>query len=349
MDVLRKNLVYFFILFISLYYTQGYCQESMLRDNISVVNAIQLVEKTYNVKIFYQSHWFDNDLIGNNFVPDKANTDLDFILKNTGYRYISYSENYFIILKKSSQIDEERIMSLPEFRAYDMSNKYLLTGDVYAEKEEEKLIGATIFIDELDTGTISDVYGKFRLNIPPGKYHIRINSVGFFEETREIEMLKDTAIRFSLASEVVRLNEVVIREDAEDANISDAYLGITKLDIQTIKSIPALMGEVDVVRSLLMLPGVSSVGEASTGFNVRGGSVDQNLVLLDETPIFNTSHLFGLFSVFNQDVVKNVTLLRGGIPVRYGGRRSAVREGRTEENLTDKFEMKGGIGLISSR
>jgi len=346
---LKKYFIYLFLLILFISAKPGFCQVTADIDYISVAQAIKQVEERYGVKVFYLEEWFDGiDFIGE--MPGvTAVEDVAYILRNTGYRCIAYSRDYLVVLKKGSQLEQERILALAEYRVYDPDKILTLSGSVISEKEEEMVIGATVYIEELDTGTITNANGNFRIEIPSGKYHILVNSVGLLEEDREIELLSDTQIQVSMASEVVELSEVVIREDVEDANISDVYVGITKLDIQTIKNMPAFMGEVDVVRSLLMLPGVSSVGEASTGFNVRGGSVDQNLILLDETPVFNTSHLFGLFSVFNQDAIDNVTLLRGGIPARYGGRLSSVLDIRSNEHQAETLEMKGGIGLVSSR
>ncbi len=143
--------------------------------------------------------------------------------------------------------------------------------------------------------------------------------------------------------------EVTITGEAEDLNISGIQMSMTRLSIKTIEAIPAFLGEVDVIRSLTLLPSVNTVGEGASGFNVRGGDIDQNLILLDDAPVFNSSHVFGFFSVFNPDVVKNVTLMTGGIYAKYGGRLSSILDIKQNEGNYKKFSAKGGIGIVSSR
>lgn len=227
--------------------------------------------------------------------------------------------------------------------------QYTLNGYIKDARNGETLIGATVVVQGTQRGVATNVYGFYSLSLEPGTYTIVFDYLGFQPQTREFTLDKDTKADIELAEETETLSEVVVIGEAEDKNVTDIEMSTNKLDIQTIKSMPTLLGEVEIIRSLQLLPGVSSVGEGATGFNVRGGSVDQNLVLLDEAPVYNSSHLFGFFSVFNPDAVKDVKLYKGGIPSRYGGRLSSILDVRMKEGNSKGFTMNGGVGLIFSR
>ncbi|MEO1259040.1 MAG: TonB-dependent receptor [Bacteroidota bacterium] len=213
----------------------------------------------------------------------------------------------------------------------------------------ETLIGATVFIKELGTGTTSNEYGFYSISIPPAVYEVEFSYIGFANWTETIDLTQNVKLDVELNENAEDLVEVVVSAESENRNVSDREMSVNRLDVATIKKMPTLLGEVEVLRSIQLLPGVSSVGEGASGFNVRGGSVDQNLVLLDEAPVYNSSHLFGFFSVFNPDAVKDVKLYKGGIPSRYGGRLSSILDVRMKEGNNKKFAMKGGVGLIFSR
>ncbi|MEL6987580.1 MAG: TonB-dependent receptor, partial [Bacteroidota bacterium] len=186
--------------------------------------------------------------------------------------------------------------------------KNTLSGYVKDASNGETLIGATIYVVELGVGATSNEYGFYSLSIPKGSYTIEYAYLGFETNRLEVALDSDRKIDVELLAEGVQLEEVVVSSEAEDRNVTQLEMSVNKLDVQTIKEMPALLGEVEIIRSIQLLPGVSSVGEGASGFNVRGGSIDQNLVLLDEAPVFNSSHLFGFFSVFNPDAVKDVKL-----------------------------------------
>jgi len=228
-------------------------------------------------------------------------------------------------------------------------NDVTLNGYILDGTSGESLIGATTYITELGIGASSNAYGFYSITIPSGKYVIEYAYLGFESTRIELELLENTSYDIELFEEATQLEEVVILADSEDKNVSDVEMSTNKLDVSTIKKMPTLLGEVEIIRSLQLLPGVSSVGEGASGFNVRGGSIDQNLVLLDEAPVFNSSHLFGFFSVFNPDAVKDVKLYKGGVPSRYGGRLSSILDVRMKEGNSKNLEINGGIGFIFSR
>ena len=226
---------------------------------------------------------------------------------------------------------------------------HTIKGYIRDVASNEDLVGASVIVAELGSGTVTNVYGFYSLTLPEGEYTINYSYVGYKTISERIDLKKDITnnIKLELNQEV--LKEVVVTAEQSDANVTSVEMSVEKIDIQTIKKIPQLLGEADVIKSLQLRPGVSSVGEGASGFNVRGGNIDQNLILLDESPVYNSSHLFGFFSVFNPDAVKEVTLYKGGIPARYGGRLSSVMDVRQREGNSRQFSGQGGIGVLFSR
>ncbi len=227
--------------------------------------------------------------------------------------------------------------------------KATISGYLTSGSDGESLIGATVFIRELGAGTSSNEYGFYSLSVPVGKHILEYGYLGFEPVKQEIDLKSNLKLDIELFEESAVLEEIVVKSEAENKNVAELQMSVEKLDIQTIQKLPTLLGEVEIIRSLQLLPGVSTVGEGATGFNVRGGSIDQNLVLLDEAPVYNSSHLFGFFSVFNPDAVKDVKLYKGGIPSRYGGRLSSILDVRMKEGNSKQLAINGGIGTIFSR
>lgn len=227
--------------------------------------------------------------------------------------------------------------------------KFTISGYVKSAANGEEMIGATVAVPELNTGVSTNVYGYYAISLPAGKYKVRYSYLGYDDQIKEIDLNKDIQLNVELIESVNELDVVEVEAEGARKNVESVEMSVNKIDSKTIKKIPALLGEADVVKSVLLLPGVSTVGEGSTGFNVRGGGIDQNLVLLDEAPVYNSSHLFGFFSVFNPDAVKNVSLIKGGIAPRYGGRLSSILDIRMKEGNKKEFAGSGGVGLIFSR
>jgi hypothetical protein len=235
------------------------------------------------------------------------------------------------------------------FSYLQAQDKITLNGVVRDAANNETLYGVNIIFPGLNTGTVTNEYGFYSLKIPAGKHQISVSYLGYQTLSQEIQIEKSESLNFNLEESSEILEEVVITEDFERVNIRSPEMSVTKLEINTIKNLPVVFGEVDIVKSLLLLPGISNAGEGSSGFNVRGGAVGQNLILLDEATIYNASHLFGLFSVFNPDAIKNLKLYKGGIPAKYGGRVSSVLDIYQKDGNSKNFHANGGIGLISSR
>ncbi|QLC65669.1 TonB-dependent receptor [Flavobacterium sp. LPB0248] len=227
--------------------------------------------------------------------------------------------------------------------------KFTLSGTIIDSKNNETLIGVNIFIPSLKIGTTTNEYGFYSLSVPKGEYEIEISYVGYQTIQKHISLNQDKKSNFSIKEGGEELQEVVITENKGKINVKSPEMSVNKLSISTIKKMPVVLGEVDVIKSILLLPGVTNAGEGASGFNVRGGGADQNLILLDEATIFNSSHVFGFFSVFNPDAIKDLKLYKGGIPARYGGRASSVLEIYQKDGSSKDFHMNGGIGIISSR
>ena len=227
--------------------------------------------------------------------------------------------------------------------------KVTVSGTVYDNANNETLIGVSIFFPELNAGTSTNEYGFYSLTIPKGTYKIQISYLGFTSITEPITLTDNVTKNYKLNEEAESLGEIIIESDIEKLNVRTPQMSVNKLTSSTIKKIPVVLGEADIIKSLILLPGVTSAGEGASGFNVRGGAADQNLILLDEAIVFNSSHLFGFFSVFNPDVIKDVKLYKGGIPARFGGRLSSVLDIYQKEGNSKEFKLTGGIGLVSSR
>ena len=226
---------------------------------------------------------------------------------------------------------------------------YTLNGYVNDAETGEVLIGATVYVNELNSGTITNSYGFYSLTLAEGEYNIDFRYIGYESSSKEIDLVSNQKLDIELSSLDIQLQDVVVSDVAEDYNVSSVEMSTSKLDISRVAEIPTFLGENDIIKAIQLLPGVSSVGEGASGFNVRGGSVGQNLVLLDEAPVYNSSHLLGFLSVFNPDAVKDLKLYKGGIPSRYGGRISSILDIRMKDGNSKKTSVSGGIGSIFSR
>ena len=227
--------------------------------------------------------------------------------------------------------------------------RFTLSGSISEEKSNETLIGVNIIFPEISAGTTTNEYGFYSITLPEGTYKLIVSYLGFSTISETITLTQDITKNLSLSDSLESLDEIVITENIEKLNIKTPQMSVTKITSSTIKDIPVVLGESDIIKAITLLPGVTNAGEGSSGFNVRGGSADQNLILLDEATIYNSSHLFGFFSVFNPDAIKDLKLYKGGIPARYGGRVSSVLDIYQKEGNSKEFHLNGGIGIVSSR
>ena len=240
------------------------------------------------------------------------------------------------------------LFSIVTFSSYSQE-KFTLSGTISDTKNKETLIGVNIYIVEAKASLSTNEYGFYSVTLPSGEYTILTSYLGYEDTEDKINLTQNIKKNFLLSENSQQLQEVIITDNKKRAEIRKPEMSVNKLSIQTVKQMPVILGEVDILKSILTLPGVTNAGEGQSGFNVRGGSADQNLVLLDEATIYNSSHLFGFFSVFNADAIKDLKLYKGGIPARFGGRLSSVLDIYQKEGNKNGFHMNGGIGLISSR
>jgi hypothetical protein len=227
--------------------------------------------------------------------------------------------------------------------------KATLSGHIHDKSTGEDLIGATVYVKEIKSGTTSNIYGFYSISLVSGQYTVVYSYVGFTPLEKTFDLKENITFDVDLTMANQELEGVVITGEAVNANVTQAEMSSIKMDTKTIKQIPALMGEVDIIKAIQLLPGVQSISEGSSGFSVRGGSLDQNLIQLDEATVYNASHLMGFFSVFNNDAIKDVKLYKGDIPASSGGRLSSLLDVRMKDGNTKRFSGTGGIGTISSR
>ncbi len=261
---------------------------------------------------------------------------LDYSFRNTNVAYVNKGKHIVLMKKiKNKPVQTAKLVTV--------------SGQIIDAITQEPLFGAGIQVIGKQKGAGTDFDGKYSFKIEEGTYELDVQSVGYVSQKKTVTLTGDITINFQLKPNVNEIEEVVILTERPDKNVQSVEMGTVKMDIEEIKKIPPFMGEVDVVKSLQTLPGVTTVGEGASGFNVRGGAIDQNLVLLDYAPIYSSSHLFGFFSVFNSDAVKDVQLYKGSIPAKYGGRASSVLDVRQKEGSYEKFGAEGGVGVVSSR
>ena len=339
-------------------------------ESVKLDQALEQIEEKFRIQVFYRASDMPDRNISIASISEDLDVSLTQLLKNTSLGYLQYSARTYIVAPKnllernydatyfqrSAESDavastEIELEELEVGSADSETNQGIASvqGFITDDATKDPLIGATLYIEEAQVGTTTDEIGKFTLDLPVGVYTVTINSVGYVENKVRWKVLGEGFVDMALSQEAVRLGEVVISSEALNENISRTEVGLEILDVAEIKKLPSFLGEADVMKSLLLLPGVSSVGEGSGGINVRGGTVDQDLIMQDGMYLFNTSHVLGLFSLFNPDLVKNVNLYRGSMPARYGGRLSSVLDVDLKEGSYQQFAANGGVGLISSR
>ena len=228
-------------------------------------------------------------------------------------------------------------------------NSFTISGYVQDNSNNELIIGASVIVKELQIGTVTNNYGFFSLTLVKGDYDLIFQSLGFEDQSLNFSLDRNISVNIFLNENIESLDEVILSKNVEDVDLELPLLSMNILSGKTIRQTPVVFGESDLLKTIQLLPGVSSAGEGASGFNVRGGAADQNLILFDEAIIYNSSHLFGLFSVFNSDAIKEVKLYKGGIPSSYGGRISSVLDVYQKDGNNQKLQANGGIGSISSR
>ncbi|MGH2563016.1 MAG: carboxypeptidase-like regulatory domain-containing protein, partial [Ginsengibacter sp.] len=352
-------------------------------NNTKFPDFVNAVEANTSYHFYYDESELDSFTVNAKLVNESLDDALKQVFSGTNFRYsVDPLDHVFIVKNKPLQTtlaadffspdkktngEEEEVSPIENVKNKKTKNAFtenklfeigskssakksnaILTGFVTDIKNGEALPGASIYIDSAFTGLVTDQFGYYSVTVKPGIHTLEVNSIGMKEALRHITVYADGKLNIEMKDEIPRLKNVIITAEKR-SNIRSTQMGIDRLSVKVIKDIPVVFGEADILRVVLTLPGVTSVGEASTGFNVRGGSADQNLILFYGTTVYNPSHLLGFFSAFNPDVVKGVELYKSVIPVKYGGRLSSVLDVDTKDGNDKKISGTGGIGLLTSK
>jgi len=354
-------------------------------DSTSFLNFVDNIEKENSVKFYFNKSWLNNVIVKQTHTPTNLSRvlydtfkglnlnyliDGSNILITCNYKiYATLPDNFFdsginIIKNNSDSISldytflhqektkvidsSNKIIYIGNKTNRSLSNQALVSGIVRDEENGEPIPGAQVYVKTRGIGTVTDAFGHYVIALPIGSNEILFKYFGKKESTIPIMAYKDGTLNVSMKGNLVQLKEVVVTGDREN-KVNNLKMGMLQMNIEELKLLPSSMGEVDIIKSALLLPGVQTVGEGSSGFNVRGGSADQNLILLDEAPIFNSSHLFGFFSIFNPEIVKDFELYKCGIPARYGGRVSSVFDITARQGNLKKFNVSGGISPVTAK
>lgn len=339
--------------------------------NATVQEVLAHLESNYNLDVFYKDEDIPEKSITQQFSDEPLDEFMTKVLSQTAAGYFLYrntevvivprqlvddvySVKYYQALEGSDDEEEfstqkENIRDIGSIENLSPTGKVLVRGNVKDEQTDEEIIGATVIWPESGVSTITDANGNFETIIEAGIQSLEIKYLGYVDLVQKFNALSDGDLRFSLFKEAVTIDEVTITGRAVDESVESAQIGVATIDVKTIKKLPTFLGEADVIKSILLNPGVSSIGEGATGFNVRGGEVDQNLVMQDEAFLFNSSHALGFYSTFNTDLINKVDLYKGNIPAQYGGRLASVMDVEMRNGNFEKFDIKGGVGPVASR
>lgn len=343
------------------------------------------IEKTIPVKIYYTNKWVDSLYLNVKSDNEPLNTLFDKSISKNGLSFIITDDNKLVLSKgytiktnfkkeyleyleknlakidtttytRSEPKKTEELLINDEYKIFKIGNpsgqstdgRAILSGTITNPTTGEALAGVVIYVGKLKVGAVTNSVGFYSIELPKGQYQVEYRMVGMRQTIRNIIMYSDGILNVTLYENTNQLNEVIVSANREN-QVRNARMGIEKINIKMLKQIPMGMGEVDLFKSSLLLPGVQSVSEASSGYNIRGGSADQNLILLNSAPIINPSHFFGFFSAFNSDMIEDVTLYKSGIPARFGGRVSSVMDIDLKDGSKEKFNVSGGISPLTGR
>lgn len=355
-------------------------------DSVALEQLVQALESQTDLHFYYDASQTDSLIISMHVQKQPVVKVLEQAFSNTGFQFsITDDGNAFITKEKAIAVDfisanaeleksgnngsttkkgiqkkdaagKDNIKTTLENKVYDIGDKFLATasskviiaGNVTDAKTGEPVVGAYLQVDQTGPSVVTDQYGYFSFSLLRGKHIISIQSLGMKDTKRQVQLYNDGKLNIDMQSTILTIKNVVISAQ-KLSNVKGTQMGLQKIDIKTIKQVPVIFGEADILRVVTTLPGVKTVGEASTGLNVRGGSADQNLILFNDATIYNPSHFFGMFSAFNPEVVKDVELYKSSIPAKYGGRLSSVLNINGREGNKKQLTGSAGIGLLTSR
>jgi Outer membrane receptor proteins, mostly Fe transport len=311
------------------------------------------IEKAYRVKLYYKPEWFGDKLFRENLAESSLEDCLAILKHGAELNVIKIMPGSYVFVpvevrNYSYKTNSKGVLLIGEMEDAGINAKATISGKVSDVYTGKPLKGAVVNIEELKISSVTDKDGNYKFTVPVGKYDLALNYAGFEEDNRKINVYGNGIVDFEMSEKTIRLKEVMVSDKVANQNVTSSQMSSIKLNAKMIKELPLFLGEKDIIKSIKLLPGVQSTGEFGTGFFVRGGSQDQNLIMIEDVPVFNSAHLFGLISVINSDGVNNVTLLKSGIPAKFGERASSVMDIRMGTN-PDKASFKGGIGLMDTR
>lgn len=332
-------------------------------SRVPLVAVFHQLESEYGIHFYYKNGWLDRDTVSLRIsarpLPEVVRTLLD----NRPYTFRILNGNEVVVLPKDevamltgemvnysgTQLTDDLFTLVGSQAEAGRLKAASLTGKVMDGKSGEPIIGATVQVNNMQLGAVTNTQGSYKLGLAPGMYTLVVSSVGFEKALFNVKILSHGELNFELFDKSVALDDIIIYGQRVDRNVSGRQMSLVELDTKAIKQLPSVAGGKDILKGLTTMPGVKSVGEFSSGINVRGGGEDQNLYLVNSAPLFNTSHVFGLFSVINPDMVDRLTLYKGHIPASFGERVSSVVDIKTKESAPAKTRARGGIGLYDSR
>lgn len=326
-----------------------------------LISILEQIEKNNPVRFYFLSTWLEGMVLDQDYKEQPLRNALDNLFLGTDLSFLEM-DTHAVIIVRDPTMAIQRLASIQtaksEQKKIDKINigspetgsrnrKITIRGQVTDSKKNETLVGASIYASDLQSGVTTDADGKFVFTIPAGNHIINLNYVNYEERIIDLSAYQDGELNMTLDESPRMLDEIVIMDKAAK-EVTTSRIGETQFSMKEIKRQPAFLGEVDLIKQIQMQPGVTTAGEAASGFNVRGGGVDQNLILYDGMPVFNSSHVFGFFSTFNAEAIRDVTFYRGGIPAEFGGRVSSVLNITSREGDFEKWTGSGGVGMISS-
>jgi hypothetical protein len=349
-----SSIIFFAAIFFLLFNRQVVSQTASQGKYLSIDQLTDQLEQKYPVHFYYKSEWFENRNFPISILKLPFDKALDRIKITAETSVITIDSVLYVfipvkpVIKPPEKKEDSDLLLVGNPDDYGKYTRATIHGKILDGKNGNPLPGASVIIDKLKLGVHSDDKGNYSLQAPVGEQTVRLSFMGYDDNIQRIKLVGDGPINFELFEKAIKLGEVVIYSDRAESNVSGTQMSIVKLDVKAIKELPVSVGGKDIIKSITLMPGVQTIGEFGTGFNVRGGGSDQNLILLEDVPIFNLSHLFGLISVVNSDGISNVTLLKAGISAKYGERASSVMDIRMGPGDPDKTTVKCGIGIINS-
>ncbi|MEO9964275.1 MAG: TonB-dependent receptor [Reichenbachiella sp.] len=353
MRSIKLGLFFCAFLISSIGYGQGSVQLQKSYLGLDLAVAVDSIQKKYNFKAYYNPEWFDGKKVTKSAAGLTIEEFFNRNVEEQGLKSVEYHGTIIFLANNPELYQVENSADQDLIIIGDKSSKLnevvSVSGTITDGANDDPLIGARVYISSLNIGTITDFNGNYSLRVPVGKYTLEYSSISYEEKSVEVFIKSAGVLDVNLFSGSLQLDELVITAEGQDANVQQRVSGLENMNIETIKQLPTFMGEVDPVKSLTTMPGISTTGELSSGFNVRGGETGQNLILQDGAIIYNPTHLFGFYSAFNSDMVSDVNLYKGGGPANFGGRISSVLDIKLRHGDDENYKVSGGVGLVSSR